>query len=88
VTVAGTFFGALLGSHVGDRLGRRWGIIAYIIVFSVGVALKTGCYNLAGFAIGRVLAGLGVGGTSCLVPIYRERRHGTYCLATPRHADH
>lgn len=40
-------------------------------LFFIGVALQTGCKSLAGFAIGRVFAGLGVGGTSCLVPIYQ-----------------
>ena len=40
-------------------------------LFFIGVALQTGCHNLAGFAIGRVFAGLGVGGVSCLVPVYQ-----------------
>jgi len=40
-------------------------------LFCIGVALQTGCKSLAGFAIGRVFAGLGVGGVSCLVPIYQ-----------------
>ncbi|TXT13283.1 hypothetical protein VHUM_00650 [Vanrija humicola] len=75
---AGTFFGALLASTVGDRLGRRIGIMAYIAVFCVGVALQTGTSNLVGFSIGRVLAGLGVGGTSCLVPVYQSE-------CAPRH---
>ncbi|OXB35168.1 hypothetical protein LQV05_001196 [Cryptococcus neoformans] len=67
----GTCLGALCGSMVGDRIGRRFGIVFYICLFFIGVALQTGCKNLAGFAIGRVFAGLGVGGTSCLVPIYQ-----------------
>ena len=40
-------------------------------LFFIGVALQTGCHNLAGFAVGRVFAGLGVGGVSCLVPVYQ-----------------
>ncbi|KAL1404817.1 Plasma membrane low glucose sensor [Vanrija albida] len=75
---AGTFFGALLGSTIGDRFGRRGGIMIYVLIFSVGAALQTGTKNLAGFAVGRVLAGLGVGGTSCLIPVYQSE-------CAPRH---
>ncbi|GFZ51919.1 Probable glucose transporter rco-3 [Saitozyma sp. JCM 24511] len=67
----GTCLGALCGSFVGDGLGRRYGIILYILLFFIGVACQTACKSLAGFAIGRVFAGLGVGGCSCVVPIYQ-----------------
>ncbi|KDE04829.1 hypothetical protein MVLG_04793 [Microbotryum lychnidis-dioicae p1A1 Lamole] len=69
---AGTFVGALGAFPVGDRLGRRWGIIAYLALFCIGVALQTGGKSLTPFVIGRVFAGLGVGGTSCLVPMYQS----------------
>lgn len=36
-----------------------------------GVALQTGGKTIPIFVIGRVFAGLGVGGTSCLVPMYQ-----------------
>lgn len=68
---AGTFCGALAAYPVGDTLGRRFGIIAYLGLFVIGVALQTGGQNLAAFVVGRVFAGLGVGGTSCLVPMYQ-----------------
>ncbi|GAA6040071.1 hypothetical protein JCM8097_004766 [Rhodosporidiobolus ruineniae] len=68
---AGTFFGALAAHPIGDRLGRRWGIQVFLVAFYIGVALQTGCKSIAGFAVGRVFAGLGVGGTSCLVPLYQ-----------------
>ena len=82
----GTFFGALSGSLVGDRLGRRYALIVYMVVFFIGVVLQTACKNVGGFAAGRVLAGLGVvsrihcsvhqvdgqGGTSCIVPLYQS----------------
>lgn len=38
---AGTFFGALLGSPVGDYLGRKWGIVLACLVFCVGVVMQT-----------------------------------------------
>ncbi|GAA5900174.1 hypothetical protein JCM6882_002635 [Rhodosporidiobolus microsporus] len=70
---AGTFVGALLAYPAGDFLGRRYGIMAFLVLFCIGVALQTGASgNLATFVVGRVFAGLGVGGTSCLVPMYQS----------------
>merc|ERR1712093_86883 len=69
---AGTFVGALLAYPVGDFLGRRYGIMAFLVLFSIGVACQTGGTTLPTFVVGRVFAGLGVGGTSCLVPMYQS----------------
>ncbi|CAH7672820.1 general substrate transporter [Phakopsora pachyrhizi] len=68
----GTFSGALLAFPVGDILGRRWGIIFACFIFSIGIAIQTASTNVPVFAVGRVLAGLGVGLTSCLVPMYQS----------------
>lgn len=38
-------------------------------IVCIGVACQTGGTDLTTFVIGRVFAGLGVGGTSCLVPM-------------------
>ncbi|KAJ3489657.1 hypothetical protein NLI96_g1990 [Meripilus lineatus] len=67
---AGTFFGALFGSPLGDLLGRRGGIFVACLVFSFGVAMQTGCHTFAVFVVGRVFAGLGVGIVSTLIPMY------------------
>ena len=69
---AGTFVGALLAYPVGDFLGRRYGIMAFLVLFTIGVACQTGGTTLPTFVVGRVFAGLGVGGTSCLVPMYQS----------------
>ncbi|GAA5873086.1 hypothetical protein JCM16303_006934 [Sporobolomyces ruberrimus] len=69
---AGTFVGALLAAPIGEFLGRRMGVIAYLAVFCLGVALQTGGKTIPIFVVGRVFAGLGVGGTSCLVPMYQS----------------
>ncbi|GAA5851648.1 hypothetical protein JCM3766R1_002015 [Sporobolomyces carnicolor] len=69
---AGTFCGALLAAPIGEFLGRRLGVIAYLVVFCLGVALQTGGTTIPQFVLGRVFAGLGVGGTSCLVPMYQS----------------
>jgi len=69
---AGTFTGALLGAPVGDILGRKRGIIFASLIFSIGVAMQTASTAMPLFIIGRVVAGVGVGLVSCLVPMYQS----------------
>lgn len=69
---AGTFFGALLGAPIADSLGRRGGVFVATLVFSTGVALQTGCHQWAAFVVGRVIAGIGVGLVSTLIPMYQS----------------
>jgi hypothetical protein len=52
--------GALLLAPLGDRLGRRWGLIVSCFVFYVGAAMQTAASGLSLFIAGRVVAGLGV----------------------------
>ncbi|MBW0504750.1 hypothetical protein O181_044465 [Austropuccinia psidii MF-1] len=68
----GTFVGALLAYPIGDKYGRKLGIIIACAIFSVGVALQTASTKLPMFVAGRVFAGLGVGVSSCLVPMYQS----------------
>lgn len=68
---AGTFFGALLASPMGDIFGRRLGLILSCAVFCLGVGLQLDTH-WATFIVGRVIAGLGVGLVSCLVPMYQS----------------
>ncbi|KAF8429799.1 general substrate transporter [Tirmania nivea] len=69
---AGTFFGALTAAPFGDLLGRRWGLIAACVVFSVGVVFQTAATATALFSVGRFVAGYGVGLASALVPLYQS----------------
>lgn len=68
---AGTFFGALLAYPLGDRLGRKYGIVTGCLVFFLGIGLQLDTSWVA-FVIGRVIAGFGVGIVSCLVPMYQS----------------
>ncbi|KAJ7205449.1 hypothetical protein GGX14DRAFT_397586 [Mycena pura] len=68
---AGTFFGALLAFPMADFVGRKMGIIASCVIFSLGVGLQLDT-KWATFVVGRVIAGLGVGLVSCLVPMYQS----------------
>ncbi|KAI9789463.1 MAG: High-affinity glucose transporter rgt2 [Peltula sp. TS41687] len=69
---AGTFFGALLASPMGDLTGRRWGLIYSTFVFTFGVILQTAATAQPMFIAGRFFAGLGVGLISALIPLYQS----------------
>jgi MFS family permease len=64
--------GALCAGPIGDWLGRRWGLIFSCGVFSVGAALQTAATAIPLFVVGRLIAGLGVGLVSALVPLYQS----------------
>ena len=63
---AGTFFGALTASPVGDILGRRLGLIVSTAVFTFGCILQTIAIAIPLFVAGRFFAGFGVGLISAL----------------------
>ncbi|KAF2747702.1 general substrate transporter [Sporormia fimetaria CBS 119925] len=70
---AGTFFGALLAAPVGDRMGRRLGLMFSAgFVFNLGVILQTISTEQDMFIAGRFFAGLGVGLISALIPMYQS----------------
>jgi sugar porter (SP) family MFS transporter len=69
---AGTFFGALLGYPSSDFLGRRYGLILACLIFALGVIFQTASKATPLFVVGRVVAGLGVGIISCIVPMYQS----------------
>jgi sugar porter (SP) family MFS transporter len=68
---AGTFFGALFAFPMGDLVGRKWGIVASCVIFCLGVGLQLDTHWPT-FIVGRVIAGIGVGLVSCLVPMYQS----------------
>jgi MFS transporter, SP family, sugar:H+ symporter len=73
--------GALLASPVADIIGRKLGIIAACLVFSVGIAMQTASAEIPLFVVGRVFAGIGVGLVSCLVPMYQSE----WCVLSPEY---
>ncbi|KAF8582738.1 MFS monosaccharide transporter [Ramaria rubella] len=68
----GTVFGALASAPIADRTGRRVGIMISCLIFSIGIALQTASTAMPLFVVGRVIAGLGVGLVSCLIPMYQS----------------
>lgn len=67
---AGTFFGALISGALADWIGRRTTIIAGCAVFTLGVVLQLVHTSVPALAVGRLVAGFGVGFVSAINILY------------------
>ncbi|KAI7352578.1 putative quinate [Hortaea werneckii] len=70
---AGAFFGALFAYVSAHWLGRKWSLIAWAVLFQIGAGImlaSNGSRGLGPIYAGRVIAGLAVGATSNIAPIY------------------
>lgn len=71
VQSAGAFVGSFAMFPFTKAHGRKRGVMVSAAVFCVGAAIETAnAHSLAAWYVGRVLAGLGQGGCSMIVPIY------------------
>ncbi|KAG8872262.1 hypothetical protein FRB97_007820 [Tulasnella sp. 331] len=74
VLQGGAFFGALGSAPASNAIGRKWTLLSFALVFLIGAALQTaagsGTKGLNMIYVGRVIAGLGVGGISAVSPAY------------------
>lgn len=68
----GAFISSLLVGRLGDLIGRRKTILYGSIVFFVGGALQAFATGLPMMMAGRIVAGLGVGALSTIVPVYQS----------------
>ncbi|KAJ5743760.1 Mitochondrial substrate/solute carrier [Penicillium manginii] len=68
----GAFISSLLVGRVGDLIGRRRTILYGSMVFFVGGAIQTAATGMAMMMVGRIIAGLGVGALSTIVPVYQS----------------
>ncbi|KAJ5476950.1 Mitochondrial substrate/solute carrier [Penicillium diatomitis] len=68
----GAFISSLLVGRIGDVIGRRRTILYGSAVFFVGGGLQTFALNMPMMMAGRVVAGLGVGALSTIVPVYQS----------------
>lgn len=68
--------GALVASlsvgRIGDLIGRRKTILYGSIVFFIGGGLQTFANGMPMMILGRIIAGLGVGALSTIVPVYQS----------------
>ncbi|KAF2263789.1 general substrate transporter [Lojkania enalia] len=70
---AGAFFGSFGAYASSYYLGRRKSLLIWVLIFILGAGMMLGANSDRGLDLiigGRVLAGLGVGGASNMVPIY------------------
>ncbi len=78
----GTFCGALSGAPIGDRIGRRLGLVVACIIFSAGAIMQTAATAIPLFTAGRAVAGAGVGLISSLIPLYQGETAPAYLRGT------
>ncbi|KAK9371132.1 general substrate transporter [Lipomyces kononenkoae] len=69
---AGATVSALSSSLLGDWLSRRVTIQVGTVLWCIGAALQSSSTGVAMLCIGRVIAGLCIGLTSAMVPIYQS----------------
>jgi len=73
---AGCFCGAFLASF-SDPLGRRGTILAACCIFVVGGIIQTAGVVIAMLYVGRLVAGIGVGILTMIIPICKSPVHNT-----------
>jgi SP family galactose:H+ symporter-like MFS transporter len=66
----GATIGALMGGKLSDIIGRRKTLIAIAVTFIIGALLTSLARNLILFIALRILVGLSIGATTCVVPVY------------------
>lgn len=68
----GAFFSSLVVGRVGDIIGRKKTILYGSIIFFVGGALQSFANGMPMMMTGRIIAGVGVGMLSTIVPVYQS----------------
>jgi MFS family permease len=68
----GAFFSSLIVGRVGDVIGRRKTILYGSCIFLLGGALQTFTTGMPMMLLGRLIAGVGVGALSTIVPVYQS----------------
>ncbi|KKZ59205.1 hypothetical protein EMCG_05453 [[Emmonsia] crescens] len=68
----GAFISSLLVGKIGDIIGRTRTILYGSMVFFIGGAFQTCATGIPMMLVGRIIAGLGVGALSTIVPVYQS----------------
>ena len=68
---AGAFVACLLIWPITNKLGRKKSLAISAFIFCVGALIETiNTHSMAAFYVGRVVAGLGLGAATVVVPMY------------------
>ncbi|KAK8847587.1 hypothetical protein IAR55_005446 [Kwoniella newhampshirensis] len=68
----GCFFGAILTSIFGERFPRRTILFIACVPLMVGMTLQVSSFSTAQLAAGRVVAGLGMGAITSILPVWQN----------------
>lgn len=68
--LAGAAVGSLSGSSLANQLGRKNSLLLTALPLLAGAALSASAKSLEGMLAGRIVAGIGIGLSSALVPLY------------------
>ncbi|PGG97111.1 hypothetical protein AJ79_09339 [Helicocarpus griseus UAMH5409] len=68
----GALMSSLMVGKIGDIIGRRRTILYGSLVFFIGGGLQTCATGIPMMLVGRIIAGLGVGALSTIVPVYQS----------------
>jgi MFS family permease len=68
----GAFISSISIGKIGDMIGRRRTILYGSMIFIVGGACQTFSNGMPMMMVGRIIAGLGVGALSTIVPVYQS----------------
>jgi len=68
----GAFVASLVVGRVGDIIGRRRTILYGSLIFVIGGALQSFANGMPALVCGRIIAGVGVGCLSTIVPVYQS----------------
>ncbi len=66
----GATFGAAFTFILGDRFGRKPYVIGGALVVIVGAVIQTASYGVAQFLVGRLIAGVGLGFMTTVIPVW------------------
>lgn len=67
----GCIAGAVLSIYVGDKLGRRKSVAMSCLWVIVGGAIQASSFSLPQMIVGRIIAGLGIGQSTAVVPMWQ-----------------
>jgi MFS family permease len=62
--------GAILSSFVGEKLGRRWMLMVFTVIMTVGIVVQTVAKDMTWLVWGRLIAGIGNGGNTATAPVW------------------
>ncbi len=86
VGLIGMSIGTIVGGWIGDRIGRKWGLLLSVFVFGAATAASALVDSLSALGAARLIAGLGLGGalpnSTAMIAEYTPKRSRSVAIAT------